>query len=102
MITRNGPKDMSTFRTQFRPVEGDDAVCLPRNSFVHHGRSGPVGRGSVMVRRMRVFALAGEMGRGGGNCFGQFVSDLVAWFAFMTWNPYEVDGASIICPVAGK
>ncbi len=35
--------------------------------FVYHGCSGPVGRGSVTVRRMRAFAVANEMGRGGGS-----------------------------------
>ncbi len=44
--------------------------------------------GSVMVRRMRAFAVASEMGRG-GRCFRQFVSGLVAWYAPTTWNPDE-------------
>ncbi len=48
---------------------------------------------SVMVRRMRAFAVASEMDRGGGSCFRQFVSGLVAWCALMTWNPDEDGGA---------
>ncbi len=56
--------------------------------------------GSVMVRRMRVFAVASEMGRG-GRCFRQFVSGLVAWYAPTTWNPDEDGGAfSAVCTVA--
>ncbi len=59
---------------------------------------GLLGEGSVTVRRMRVFAVANEMGRGGrvgggGSCFRQFVSDLVAWYALMTWNPDKGGGA---------
>ncbi len=34
---------------------------------------------SVMVRRMGAIAVANVMGRGGGSCFRQFVSGLVAW-----------------------
>ncbi len=49
--------------------------------------------GSVMVRRMRAFAVASEMCRGGGKWFRQFVSDLVAWNTLVTWNPGE-DGGS--------
>ncbi len=46
-----------------------------------------------MVRRMRAFAVASEMGRGGASWFRQFASDLVAWNALITWNPDE-DGGS--------
>ncbi len=54
---------------------------------------GLLDEGSVMVRRMRAFAVASDMGRGGGSCFRQFVSCFVAWYAFMTWNPDEGCGA---------
>ncbi len=47
----------------------------------------------MMVRWMRAFAVASEMGRGGGSCFRQFVSGLVAWYTLMTWNPGEGGGA---------
>ncbi len=46
-----------------------------------------------MVRQMKAFTVASEMGRGGGRWFRQLVSDLVAWNALMTWNP-NVDGGS--------
>ncbi len=49
--------------------------------------------GSVMVRRMRAFAVPSEMGRGGGTCFSQFVSGLLAWHVLITWNPDEGYGA---------
>ncbi len=42
---------------------------------------------------MRAFAVAGDTVRGGGSCFHQFVSGLVAWYVFMTWNADEDDGA---------
>ncbi len=49
---------------QRRPVRGVDAVCLPGEMFVDHDCSGPVGRRSVTVRRMRAFAVASEVCRG--------------------------------------
>ncbi len=52
---------------------------------------GLLDRGSVMVCRMRAFAVANEMGR--GSCFRQFVSGLVTWYALMTWNPGVGGGA---------
>ncbi len=42
-----------------------DVICLPREIFVHRDRSGPVGKGSAVVRRTRAFAVASEMSRGG-------------------------------------
>ncbi len=46
--------------------------------------------GSVMVRRMRVFAVASETGRGGASV----AVAVAACFsvALMTWNPCEKDG----------
>ncbi len=44
---------------------GGDAVCLPGRMFVHHVVRGLFAGGSVTVRRMRAFAVANEMGRGG-------------------------------------
>ncbi len=46
-------------------VGGDDAICLPGETFVNHDRLEPVGRGSVMDRRMRTFTVTSGMGRGG-------------------------------------
>ncbi len=43
-----------------------------------------------MVRRMKAFAVASEMGRDGGS---QFVSGLVAWYALITCNQDE-DGVA--------
>ncbi len=59
---------------------------------------GLLGEGSVTVRRIRAFAVANEMGRGGvsfggGSCFRQFVSGLVSWYALVTWNPDKGGGA---------
>ncbi len=48
-----------------RRVGGGYAVCLSGEIFVHHGRSWLVGRGIMMVHRMRAFAVVSEMGRGG-------------------------------------
>ncbi len=39
---------------------------------------------SVMVRRMRAFAVASEMGLGGVSVA---VVATLAWYAHMTWNP---------------
>ncbi len=55
--------------------------------------------GSVMVRRMRAFAIVKQMGRGvvgDGSFFHQFVCDLVAWYALLTWNPVEGGGAFLV------
>ncbi len=57
--------------------------------------------GSVMLRRMGAFAVANEMGRGGGSSFRQFVRGLVAWYALMTWN-LDDDGGLSCCLVAGE
>ncbi len=46
-------------------IGGLYVVCFPGEIFVYHGRSGPVERELLMVRRMTVFAAANEMGRGG-------------------------------------
>ncbi len=46
--------------------------------------------GLVILRRMKAFTVANEMGRGGGSCFHQFVGSLVAWYALITWNPEQV------------
>ncbi len=43
--------------------------------------------GSVMVRRMRAFAVANEMGRGGVSAV--VAAAFVIWYAFMTWDPVE-------------
>ncbi len=56
---------------------------------------GLLGRASVMVRRMRTFAVASEMGRGGvsATLAAAFVSGVVAWGARKTWYPDEDGGA---------
>ncbi len=59
---------------------------------------GLLGEGSITVRRIRVFAVATEMGRGGvrvgggGSCFRQFLSGLVVWYALVTRNPDKGGG----------
>ncbi len=37
--------------------------------------------------------MANEMGPDGGSCIRQFVGGLIAWYAFMTWDPDEDGGA---------
>ncbi len=51
--------------------------------------------GSVMVHRMRVFAVANEMSRGDVSVAvgAAFVSCLVVWYALVTWNSDEGGGA---------
>ncbi len=66
--------------------------------FVHHGRSGPVGRGVGNGASDNGFCgvegdRSGRRVGGGGSCFRQFVSGLVAWYALVTWNPDKGGGA---------
>ncbi len=80
------------------PVRGGDAVCLPGEVFVHHGRSEPVGRGVGNAASDEGFCVGDSDGPGrrvggGGSCFRQFVSGLVAWYALVTWNPGKGVGA---------
>ncbi len=56
---------------------------------------GLLGGESVTVRRMRAFAMANEMGRGGVSVAvaAAFVSGLVAWYALVTWKLAKGGGA---------
>ncbi len=80
-------------RTAFARLVAAMQSAFQEKLFVHHGRSGPVGRGIGDGFRMRAFAVPSEMGRGGGTCFSQFVRGLLAWYALITWNPDEGCGA---------
>ncbi len=66
-----------------------NSVYLPGEMFVHQGFSGPVAWGPVMVRRMRAFAVANEMGRGGvsvavaaafANSSAASLSGMMTWY----------------------
>ncbi len=50
-----------------------------------------------MVRRMRAFAVANEMRRG-GSFFREFVGGLVVWYAFMVGDRYEDSSAFLVVP----
>ncbi len=51
--------------------------------------------GSVMLRRIRAFAVANEVGRGDVSVAvaAAFVSGLIVWYALVTWNSDEGGGA---------
>ncbi len=51
--------------------------------------------GSVMVHRIRAFAVANEVGRGDVSVAvaATFVSGLVVWYALVTGNPDKGGGA---------
>ncbi len=48
----------------------------------------------MMVWWVRTFAVTNGIGRS-VNCFREFISDLVAWFAFVTGYPSE-DGGGLV------
>ncbi len=48
-----------------------------------------------MVRRMRAFAVANEMSRG-GSFFRDFVGSLVVWYAFVVGGRYEDSRAFLV------
>ncbi len=58
-----------------------------------------------MVRRMRAFAVVSEMDRGGVSVAmaAALATSSAAWYARMTWSPYEDGGAfSVIQPLTNK
>ncbi len=62
---------------------------------MHDGRSGPVGRGPVMVRRMRAFSVAKEGGRRGVSVAAALANSSAASLPGMPlWH--EVCGFGIV------
>ncbi len=55
-----------------------------------------------MVRRMRTFAVASDMGRVGSGG-SQFVSGLTAWYALLVWNSDKDGGVfPVVQPLANR